>query len=1217
MNDNDNKRKLYDALSQDYDMGDFETFSTDVEDEGKRRKLYDAIKEEYDLPDFEGFSSQLIGTTASGRAQDEGAGTQGTEGGTEGQRSREAKRPTVGGAVLERTGYRPGWSKPTAGNAGTNASQGSSSAPAAGRAENGGGDEVAADGTYHGQPEGGAEQQSAAVRDGEAAGQPLGPERFARAMEMQQQAGAMKSQAADMEQDFARRMEAVRKQGEPFRHDEDVLKPARQELRRRKTDKEIEEGLEIATMGMRQDKSAVNATWYDALGRANEQRKDTENVPWPVGLVRAIGNEAARLKETDIDKLMDDAWQRMDPELKERTIKRVANVLAEYGMRRDEAMTTAERVVRGESDRMMYERAVEGNMPRNVLEHILNKVNENSIGKVLEGVARAKAGTIGDMQARDEASQLYGKTHRVADIIGGVGSVGLDVGTMLAGAVGGGAARGTAAIVGRRFAAGAAGKVVTGMAAGAANLAAFEAIGEATNQVKYGGELKINDKTGLYDLEDGYNAGQILKSAGHGALLGMATGATGALVGNVFDKAYEGVSSTAGKLGVRTGQVLTSVAAEGTVFAMPEFLDGRGDWDTWLESVEMMAGFKVSGGLKSARSTYEKLKKNPESRAGFETRLRSWLDGEPSLALTKDEKAELEENGYADLAELVEGYKQTSKGQREAIEKRQPVYLEPDKDGEVPYNRFVELMEDKSISEAARAKMHYYVTGHKLPQSTIIGTTFTEHTDADGRVTGYTVEAFGVDGSTIVSRSYKSQREAEAARDRYIRQAELNGMKVAEGVHDQLHEKMVESGDMEKADGFMTAEQVRQGVNEEYGVDIDKALGKEPNRRSEGERRAIEEYLRRLAGNEKKDVSLSPDKQLPNGPQASDTENDSELGVRPDTPENQPPQAGGGDGEGGSATSHNSEGVRHDVSEERQGGGGRGYTGSTEERLAPELHGDYERGTYAEQQAYGLRVIERAKEQGLYIDPATLDGYGERRTQGTGESIVYIDEANNRVVKVKDPFAKAPMKGNATDDALYEHLVHNLLFPESEYRLLGITEVNGEMRLVLEQDYVEGARKAAKEDVERYLTEELGLQKEGKYWYGNDWLSVTDVDAKSDNVIVDSEGRLHFIDPIIKLKASAKEVLKAMGGSTTNEAFERGYNAASEEERRDIAIELATATDENREERQAAMDGVRQKIEDDAEWYDNSRRDFYNRAKYTDGSMRPVVMKEKDEEGGT
>ena len=66
---NDNKKKLYDALSADYDMGDFETFAADVEDSVKRRKLYDAISGEYDLGDFDSFSKQLLGTTTTQPAQ--------------------------------------------------------------------------------------------------------------------------------------------------------------------------------------------------------------------------------------------------------------------------------------------------------------------------------------------------------------------------------------------------------------------------------------------------------------------------------------------------------------------------------------------------------------------------------------------------------------------------------------------------------------------------------------------------------------------------------------------------------------------------------------------------------------------------------------------------------------------------------------------------------------------------------------------------------------------------------------------------------------------------------------------------------------------------------------------------------------------------------------------------------------------------------------------
>ncbi len=61
----DNKRKLYDALSQDYDMGSYEQFCADLNDEGKRRKLYDATSQDYDLGTWDSFSQQLgYGQTA-------------------------------------------------------------------------------------------------------------------------------------------------------------------------------------------------------------------------------------------------------------------------------------------------------------------------------------------------------------------------------------------------------------------------------------------------------------------------------------------------------------------------------------------------------------------------------------------------------------------------------------------------------------------------------------------------------------------------------------------------------------------------------------------------------------------------------------------------------------------------------------------------------------------------------------------------------------------------------------------------------------------------------------------------------------------------------------------------------------------------------------------------------------------------------------------------
>ncbi len=55
----ENARKLYEALQEDYDLGTFEQFITDIRDATKRKKLYDAIIDEYELGDFFSFEKQL------------------------------------------------------------------------------------------------------------------------------------------------------------------------------------------------------------------------------------------------------------------------------------------------------------------------------------------------------------------------------------------------------------------------------------------------------------------------------------------------------------------------------------------------------------------------------------------------------------------------------------------------------------------------------------------------------------------------------------------------------------------------------------------------------------------------------------------------------------------------------------------------------------------------------------------------------------------------------------------------------------------------------------------------------------------------------------------------------------------------------------------------------------------------------------------------------
>ena len=195
--------------------------------------------------------------------------------------------------------------------------------------------------------------------------------------------------------------------------------------------------------------------------------------------------------------------------------------------------------------------------------------------------------------------------------------------------------------------------------------------------------------------------------------------------------------------------------------------------------------------------------------------------------------------------------------------------------------------------------------------------------------------------------------------------------------------------------------------------------------------------------------------------------------------------------------------------------------------LSTQQHGDYEQGTRTgAQEAEGLRLIAIAKENGLYIDKSKWDSFGDRKRLPSGESIVYLSDDEKEVVKLRNPFAKSVIKQMHAHDAIYEHLVHNILFPSTRYQFQGISEDAEGVRIVLTQKYISNTFMApSQEEIDQYLIEGLRLTIEDRYYYGNDYLAVTDVSAEGDNVLTDGEN-LYFIDPIIKMKRPAQEVLE-------------------------------------------------------------------------------------------
>ena len=208
----------------------------------------------------------------------------------------------------------------------------------------------------------------------------------------------------------------------------------------------------------------------------------------------------------------------------------------------------------------------------------------------------------------------------------------------------------------------------------------------------------------------------------------------------------------------------------------------------------------------------------------------------------------------------------------------------------------------------------------------------------------------------------------------------------------------------------------------------------------------------------------------------------------------------------------------------RQGDSDRSDIRVFEERLAAESDGDWLCGSRTAQESFSKWLIATAKENSLFLTNDECHQLGERKKLPSGESVIYTNAAQGMVYKVRDPFAKLHLKSPDLRNILYEHIVHNILFPDTSYSLVGITEEIDSARLVLSQRFVFDTNVPNQNQIDEYLAAK-GLFPEGRYYYGNDYLAVTDVNATGDNVFISEEGQLKFIDPIIKIKKTALETI--------------------------------------------------------------------------------------------
>ena len=653
-----------------------------------------------------------------------------------------------------------------------------------------------------------------------------------------------------------------------------------------------------------------------------------------------LSYQEKRHKAFDFDKMANTIYSRLPKDYRNDRLREYTAYFSKHPKeaKGKSAVAAAKDALMGQIYNNVYSHAVQERLPKSNLEFLLRKVADQpliSSKAAAEFAASSRTGSHGLEVAERDAMTQFGGQHKAMNIIGTVANMALDPITYVSGGVGGFVGKKALGLAGKamlgkvaekatekavgkvatdvasRYAAGTlAGRVVQGVAGGAANFATFNTLKGIEEQVATGGV--VNPETGK---SEDFSVGEILKSTGHGLLLGAATGTLSPIIGNFADKAVKATTSTVGKVALRVGETAVSTLAEGTVFSIPEWISGQGDaFDVWTDNMGMMLGFKASHAIKSAPRVLDALRTDGKRYGfSFKERLNKQMEASPSDAgFTSEELDELRNNGYMDLYMLfrnAQKQKSTSPKSHEVSKEVVDDYenLTPDTfDG---YEAMKRLMNDKGVSEATRAKAYYILTGRMLPMSTITGYTTDKTEDGD-----IVVKSMSAQGDVVTSRQFTNEKAAQGEIDKIMRQSELNSVDVGEKYKETASNMLVvetaikevaPDADMEtvlqnyrkvksgqedmpqelidQAKAIDVAiernrdiadanrpEAIRAKLNKETGLDVDATLRKMPKDRTEEEKGLVDTYIK----------SLFPEQEKTEDGQTADVQADTEYKQR-------------------------------------------------------------------------------------------------------------------------------------------------------------------------------------------------------------------------------------------------------------------------------------------------------------------------------------------------
>lgn len=935
VNPNDNLRRLYQNGLKHFSLPDFDTFQQDMRDEEKRRRFYTNMQEAYSLPDFDTFSKD-IGAVAPPPAPTK----------AQPQQTASTVKPITDNTAQQAT-VQPAQA------------QGQKLTPMQQMGFQMQIDDMNARMKQQKQQ---FDQRIEGIKKGNKPGAFMGEREF------NPTTGKMETHYYTKQGERVGSMYEQSQRNTEYNQwwENNTEEGKRHKEQRRQ--REFDERLE--TLWQRHNptegENAAEQAWSAAEARQKEARnknasdiyKSSGNAMTDAAMLggrenhimnaamNSHRNQVAQLTNFDLDRLINDSWDNLGEAGQKALIDDCYKMLRYRNPGVDELVlyNQAKQFARQQSDLRLYNLAVEKNLPKGNLEYLMRKIGDmNMLANISKGLAVSEAKKTGDMAAYEAANEQYRQDgHKILDVTGTVAGFALDPTTWLSAGVGSAATKGamwaggrylagrgaTAAVTNaatRQFATSMTGRIVGGVVGGAANFGTFEGVKETENQFAHGGHVVGQDETGKY-INEGYSAGAVAGQFGHGLLMGGAIGWLGPVSGNVSDKLVRGTSSTVGKVATRAGVYTGATMAEGTIFSVPEWIEGdRDGFDVWTDNMAMMVGFKAKHILKSAggvlgdlKASFDSPANGTKNRLDFESRLRMRMDApsDGGIALTKDEEAELKRYGY-DLRDLVESVERTGDASEGNIIA---------KDAPEIVSRLTDMVTDPRVSEAARAKMYYYATGRKLPMSTIMKGELYE----DGKG-GFIVESQGANG-VITSRSFKNRKEADLELQRINRQTELNSIEIGERyqqttdfenrLQDACRTVASENG-WDMVEVYRTCEEARRNylrggdkqfdeaqqnilrkvtdamgefeetgatdamrgrINEKYGVDIDAAIRKEANRRTQAEQTAIDEYIDELIPDKAKDrpvedadvEDITNQKSLPGEEETFDDEFDNE-----------------------------------------------------------------------------------------------------------------------------------------------------------------------------------------------------------------------------------------------------------------------------------------------------------------------------------------------------